>query len=125
MTRRMNRTSVILIAAGLGLLSSASSAFQESQGGVATEQQPAPAVSPSDAINPDLNLKDTGTSIGEAPSGIEVRIPGLGRLGVLPKFDFGLELLYGVNEPKGSEGERWRNEQPDDVQIRGALKHRF
>lgn len=109
----------------IALFGSAAVAFQESQGGVATEQQTAPALSPSDALKPELDLKDTGTSVGQAPSGIEVRIPGLGRLGVLPKFDFGLELLYGVNEQKGSEGERWRNEQPDDVQIRGALKHRF
>src|SRR5262245_11135402 len=32
--------------------------------------------------------------------GTEVRIPGLGKVGVLPKLDFGLELLYGANEPK-------------------------
>jgi len=44
-----------------------------------------------------LNLDGTGTSIEtrSPASGTEVRIPGLGKLGVLPKFDFGLELLYG------------------------------
>src|SRR5262245_33886038 len=33
--------------------------------------------------------------------GTEVRIPGIGKVGVLPKLDFGLELLYG-NEQKGT-----------------------
>ena len=31
-------------------------------------------------------------------SGTEIRIPGLGKLGTLPKMDFGLELLYGATE---------------------------
>lgn len=73
---------------------------------------------------PSLDLKDTGVSVAPA-TGVEVRIPGLGKLGVLPKFDFGLELLYGVNE-KAEEAERQGQTLPsDDVQIRGSLKHRF
>jgi hypothetical protein len=72
-----------------------------------------------------LDLKDTGVSV--APStGVEVRIPGLGKLGVLPKFDFGLDILYGMNETKNTEAERQLPTSPgDDVQIRGSLKHRF
>jgi hypothetical protein len=54
-----------------------------------------------------------------------VRIPGLGTLGVLPKLDFGLELLYGVNEDKRLEPEKGAIEPDDGVQIRGTLKHRF
>jgi hypothetical protein len=45
---------------------------------------------------------------------------------VLPKLDFGLELLYGVNEDKRLEEERGRPDASDDgVQIRGTVKHRF
>jgi hypothetical protein len=54
--------------------------------------------------------------------GTEVRIPGLGKVGVLPKLDFGLELLYGANEPKGTFEDKT---SPDDVQLRGTIKHRF
>jgi hypothetical protein len=51
-----------------------------------------------------------------------VRIPGLGTVGVLPKLDFGLELLYGASEQKGVPEEK---ADPNDVQIRGTIKHRF
>ena len=50
-----------------------------------------------------------------------MRIPGLGTVGVLPKLDFGLELLYG-NEQKGPFEDKT---SPDDVQLRGTIKHRF
>lgn len=69
-----------------------------------------------------LSLTDpaAGTSKGE---GTEVKIPGIGTVGTLPKLDFGLELLYGAN------GEGQTSEKPapsnDDVLIRGTLKHRF
>lgn len=55
--------------------------------------------------------------------GTKVRIPGLGEVGVLPKLDFGLELLYGANEQKSSPFED--KTSPDDVQLRGTIKHRF
>ena len=109
----------------LGVLSTAALAFQESKGGVAEgqQQQAAPGVAP---VQPQLDLKDTGVSVAPV-TGVEVRIPGLGKLGVLPKFDFGLELLYGVNENKSIEVERQRQPMTsdDDMQIRGSLKHRF
>jgi len=57
------------------------------------------------------------------PSGTEIRIPGLGKVGVLPKLDFGLELLYGANEQQKGTVEDKTN--PDDVQLRGTFKHRF
>lgn len=61
-------------------------------------------------------------------SGTEIRIPGLGKLGTLPKMDFGLELLYGATEGKPAQEQDTdpRNtQQPDDFSIRGSLKHRF
>jgi hypothetical protein len=68
-----------------------------------------------------LNLSGSELTLGRT-SGTEVRIPGLGTVGVLPKLDFGLELLYGANEPKGVAPDKTES---DDVQIRGTIKHRF
>jgi hypothetical protein len=56
-------------------------------------------------------------------TGTEIRIPGLGKLGTLPKMDFGLELLYGAAETKSVP-----DPLPDDNQdltIRGSVKHNF
>lgn len=114
----------VLIGAALGLSGSGAWAFEETKGGVASgQQQPAARSAPVAGTQLDL-----GTS--EAPagksSGTEVRIPGLGKLGVLPKLDFGLELLYGVNEDRRIEEEKSRPDSSDDgVQIRGTVKHRF
>ncbi len=120
----MLRFKWMVVGGVLAGLSTAAMAFQESREGVAgQQQQPGAAVTPGSA--PALDLKDTGTSVA-APAGVEVRIPGLGKLGVLPKFDFGLELLYGVNEQKAGDVERQGQSLPsDDMQIRGSLKHRF
>ena len=116
----------IRLAAVLGALmvsATAAVAFEETRGGGA-----APAATPSQRApqDPALQLKLDGTGISVAPStGTEVRIPGLGKLGILPKLDFGLELLYGVNE-KSLDERRLLPEQSDDgVGIRGTLKHRF
>ncbi len=60
--------------------------------------------------------------------GTEIRIPGLGKLGTLPKMDFGLELLYGATEtgtPAPQEPAKIDNNLPDDLTIRGSVKHRF
>ncbi len=51
----------------------------------------------------------------------EFQIPGLSEKGVLPKLNFGLELLYSDKDQKTV-----LEEPPaDDVTIRGTLKHRF
>ena len=117
----MRRLGWMLVCGVMGALSTAALAFQESKGGVADGQQ---QVAPKGgAAGPQLDLRDTGVSVAPV-TGVEVRIPGLGKLGVLPKFDFGLELLYGVNEQKSIETER-QTVPADDMQIRGSLKHRF
>jgi hypothetical protein len=55
-------------------------------------------------------------------AGTEIRVPGLGTVGALPKLDFGLELLYGVSSPQAGQ----RDEKSDaGAQIRGTLKYRF
>lgn len=51
----------------------------------------------------------------------EINIPGIGSVGVLPKLDFGLDLLYGSNSEETPDAAP----KNDDVIIRGTLKHRF
>lgn len=118
----MRRFGWMLVCGVTVALSTAALAFQESKGGVAGGQQQ--QIAPKGGVaGPQLDLRDTGVSVAPV-TGVEVRIPGLGKLGVLPKFDFGLELLYGVNEQKSIETER-QTVPADDMQIRGSLKHRF
>ena len=106
---------------GLGLLlalaSTSALGFQESAPPAAQQTEPAQAA----PLTPDAALAPSAGSQSK-PTGTEVRIPGLGRLGVLPKMDFGLELLYGASEPKPADDEQ----APADVlTIRGTIKHPF
>jgi len=66
-----------------------------------------------------VQLPQPGPGTG---AGTEIRVPGVGSVGTLPKLDFGLELLYGANEPASRFDDR---SQPSDVQIRATIKHRF
>jgi hypothetical protein len=72
---------------------------------------------------PALGLSDPAAAAGKSLEGTEVKIPGIGTVGTLPKLDFGLELLYGAN----GEGTAQEKALPsnDDVLIKGTLKHRF
>jgi hypothetical protein len=116
----MSRLTWLLLGAALGFVSSGAVAFQESKGGPGAQPgaKQAPVVKP-------LDTTGTGTSIETRSGGTEIRIPGLGRLGTLPKFDFGLDLLYGVDETKTPETEQRPEGRSDDFQIRGHIKHRF
>jgi hypothetical protein len=99
-------------------------AFQQQQGAAAPAATAQPQPGGESAAKP-LDLSDdSAQSAGEA--GTEIRIPGLGKLGVLPKMDFGLELLYGAAEQKPSAGAAETAPNPDDdIMIRGTVKHRF
>jgi hypothetical protein len=128
---------VFALGAAVSVVALPAWAFQESTvgGGNAAPASPTPppaavlpavppsAISPKQSIDPGkgLSLTIPEVSLGKG-SGTEVRIPGLGTIGVLPKLDFGLELLYGANEGKGVPEDRT---EPNDLQIRGTLKHRF
>jgi hypothetical protein len=104
-----------LVVALIGL-SSAAFAFQEQRTGSTS----VPTAEPAKPV-------ELGTSPAEAlkPSvGPDVRIPGLGKLGSLPKMDFGLELLYGAAEQK-TQDQQPREENRDDLMIRGTVKHNF
>ncbi|HKZ97675.1 MAG TPA: hypothetical protein VJ045_11915 [Hyphomicrobiaceae bacterium] len=117
----MKSTTIMGFGAALALASSSAMAFQEQKAGEVPSPQVTPAPAPSDAPK-DLGFATPESAKGSA-QGTEVRIPGLGKLGVLPKMDFGLELLYGASEGKQPEAER---EAPaDDLTIRGTVKHNF
>jgi hypothetical protein len=117
---------LIAVGALLAVFAQPSLAFQESSVGGSSDSATARAADQAAPKNfgdlgKGLNLKMPELSIGK-DTGTEVRIPGAGPLGVLPKLDFGLELLYGANDPSGRPDDK---SQPSDVQIRATIKHRF
>lgn len=102
----------------LAVIATSAVAFQEQSGGSgAAQPSAAPQVEAPAAVQV---APSTAQDISSA--GREVRIPGIGRLGVLPKMDFGLELLYGAAETKPVETPR---DNSEDLTIRGSVKHRF
>jgi hypothetical protein len=107
-----------------GSLSSGALAFQETTvGGEEPKAPPAATMELPKAAPGTKGLEFSGPALNLGKTqGTEVRIPGIGTVGVLPKLDFGLELLYGANEQKGIPQDQ---SDPDDVQIRGTIKHRF
>jgi hypothetical protein len=119
------RNGVVLgLAFGLAVFAAPGAyAFQEqkSGGGAAADTQ-VPAVAEPSAEKP-LGL--SGEAMPSKDEGTEIRIPGLGRLGVLPKMDFGLELLYGAAEQKPAGVPEAAPTPEDDLMIRGTVKHRF
>ncbi len=91
---------------------------------LAFQETAAPAVpsaakpKPVPGENLDLSGADQAPAV-ESKKGPEIRIPGLGTIGTLPKLDFGLELLYGTKEVPTIE------DPGDDVGVRGTVKYRF
>lgn len=114
----------MMAVAVLVLASSAAFAFQEQQAG-APSAQPNGQSTGKSGVAAQLDVPSMVVPDG-ASKGTPVRIPGLGTLGVIPKMDFGLELLYGVadasNPVKRTDP---KNSDVDDVLIRGAIKHKF
>lgn len=107
-----------LSAALLALAGTASVAFEEQKAPVApagAEGAPAAGIAGSQAPAKAVVPKSEGT---------EIRIPGLGKLGTLPKMDFGLELLYGAAETERPQ-EPSKIDEPEDLTIKGSIKHNF
>lgn len=118
--KAMRSLRITALGLALAVVSSAALAFQEQNQGAAPAQAPA-AAAPAAPSQPSSDL----TSIPQSkPVGTEIRIPGLGSLGVLPKMDFGLELLYGASEQKVDEN-RGMTPGSDDLAIRGTIRKRF
>ena len=118
----MSAVRIGLIGAGLLLLSTAAFAFQEQVGGTT-----APAAAPAESsAKPATALGQPDAATGNSAAGTEVRIPGLGKLGNLPKMDFGLELLYGATDQKLNDPQQQQREDArEDLTIRGSVKHKF
>lgn len=89
----------------------------------ALEEQKAPAA-PQGGAEAGAAVQSAAPAAGRT-EGTEIRIPGLGKLGTLPKMDFGLELLYGAAETEKAQEPAKIDETPDDLTIRGSVKHRF
>jgi len=107
----MRTITAILAAASLALAGSAF-AFDEQKTNV--DDKPAAGIV-TDGASGLLKPKSDGTSI---------QIPGLGNLGMIPKLDFGLDLLYGGREQSRAQIEE-TTPQGDGLQIRGSVRHRF
>lgn len=92
-----------------------------------TETPVAPA-QPQNAQPVPTPQPDKGAALvnpGDAKSGgTELRIPGIGSLGTVPKLDFGLDLLYGADSDPAQEPRPQENENRD-VTIKGTIRHRF
>lgn len=109
----------IFVAVGaLVIASSVAVAFQEQKVGSGAGAAPSAPVAKSEVAPADAK------PLPMAPSGTEIRIPGLGKLGVIPKMDFGLELLYGAADSKRTIQEKTESED-QQLMIRGTLRHRF
>lgn len=100
-------------------------ALAASTGAMALEEQRGPAPLPGGPDGVKGQVQDQ--SAPSASEGTEIRIPGLGKLGTLPKMDFGLELLYGAADSRSpSENEPAPTESDQrDLMIHGTVKHRF
>jgi hypothetical protein len=92
----------------------------------ALEEQKGTVVPPEAADAPKAAVQD-GAAAVKPDTGTEIRIPGLGKLGTLPKMDFGLELLYGAADGKQPEDAAPVQNDPDsgNLTIRGSVKHNF
>lgn len=111
----MKTIRILLVGAAVAF-SGQALAFQETTAGrKPAETRAAEPATPQSGLNaPEPAVRSQGQ---------EIRVPGLGTIGALPKLDFGLELLYGAGEPKGAREEFSKDN--NEVQIRGMLKYRF
>ncbi len=109
-----------LLLAGLPAL-----AFEEVTSGSTATPRPATAIAPSPAapITDSLDLAAPDSGSADA-GGTEINIPGLGSIGVLPKLDFGLELLYGATSD-GPGAPEIDVPADGDLTVKGEIKHTF
>ena len=124
----MKFVTVPVVAAVLGLSLGSAQAFQETQiGTTAPSSEPVKAAEEKSAVDGANGLSmmtPQQKRAAEKSENVGVTIPGLGQLGVLPKMNFGLELLYGQGEVR--EPAAKPQEAPiDDLTIRGSVKHNF
>ncbi len=102
----------------------AAMAAAASSGAFALEEQRGQV--PAGVPTPDAPKAVQDQAAAKSDAGTEIRIPGLGKLGTLPKMDFGLELLYGAAEGRSpQENTDPQDDDNRDLMIHGTVKHRF
>ena len=114
--RKLRLTAILLLI--WGGVPGSTLAFEQ-QPPAATPKSALPSPTKKDAKDPErekIELESTQES-----AGTRWKIPGLGSFDILPKMDFGLELLYSDE----SESYVDENADGDDVRIRGTVKRRF
>ncbi len=67
---------------------------------------------------PILDLTSPDVDPTKGKTGTQIRLPGLGVIGEIPKMDFGLELLYGSSQPRQEES---RDSEAEGLMFRGRL----
>jgi hypothetical protein len=124
----MERHPLKRLAAAIGMNAVIAASFSLSAHAFTETNVPPAQAVPQSASAPQLQLKDGSglalSSPGDAKTGeTELKIPGIGSVGSLPKLDFGLELLYGAGSSPTPE--KQLEDKNDDVLIKGTIKHRF
>ena len=111
---------------GLRLSASLALVFCASTWALAMEEQHvvAPPAAQGAAVAPEAGVQPVPPA-AKTETGTEIRIPGLGKLGTLPKMDFGLELLYGAAEGKAPQDPAPEDKDNQNLMIRGSVKHNF
>lgn len=116
---------------GLVLLALAAFAAVQSTHVIAMEEQRGAipgGVAVPDA--PKAQEQEESAPAAQTNTGTEIRIPGLGKIGTLPKMDFGLDLLYGAVEDDNSKAtpdfpSSQDEDEKRDLMFHGTVKHRF
>jgi hypothetical protein len=120
---------IFSIIVALSVLASGQGAFAFDEKVAPTAKQPSvPGITIDKASTPGASGVELNLSTPQAATGTEIQIPGLGTIGVLPKMDFGLELLYGANNTGAPESQFDLNAQeelPDALTVRGQIKNKF
>lgn len=123
----MNVSRIAGLCVAVLIASSQAFAFEEQQGAGGQPASPAPGIV-IDNSKPAVPAGEMDFSTPARPNeaGAKVFLPGLGTLGVLPKLDFGLELLYGAAEtPDKTPQANDLIPGEEDLMIKGRVKHRF
>jgi hypothetical protein len=105
---------VALVGAAI-VLAGPSMAFEQQLNAIGSD-------APSASVAPDSR----GASKGATKPAPTLEVPGIGNLGVIPKLDFGLELLYGDRSSNTvTNVDPGLNAEDDSLRVRGTIRHRF
>lgn len=118
---RAKRSAIIIGAVVLWAMSPVGAHAFEQQ----MPQETAPAAPVIKSIDPAVSLNEEMKPSEPEKKGRGFKLPGFGKFSI-PKFNFGLDLMYG--SPETSDVELGFSSEPaveDDVTIMGKVKRRF